>query len=280
MRGIEITIFVASLLVISGASLGDEPAREDAMPRQSDRDPPALLFIQGKLKPNAESVYQQYLAGTRPLMSEYGVEVIAVGSAVESELTTDAWPINAVLSFRDRETAERFLADPRYLELKERYRDQAYETLHLTLVESRAPRGVPSAPLRGDATAKDVAEEAFADFRHSLATGEWQPFLDRLTDDFTLQFPMGRYQGKHVGKEKASEIFHYVTQVFSEGLTVDEIERITAEDNRVVFEFRDSGLLRGQPYRNIVAISLDVRGEKISGYREYFGLVGPPPEPP
>ncbi len=53
---------------------------------------------------------------------------------------------------------------------------------------------------------------------------------------------------------------------------------VNAEDDRVVFELRDSGKLRGQPYRNLVAISLDVRGEKISGYREYFGLVGPPPE--
>ena len=261
---------LACLLVIAGSSLADEPEKEDTMTRRPESGPPALLFIQGQLKPGAESAYQQYLAGTGPLMAEYGVEVTAVGAAIESELTTDAWPINAVLSFRDRETAERFLADPRYLEIKERYRDRAYETLHLTLVESRAPR------VR---TARDVAEEAFADFRHSLATGEWQPFLDRLTDDFTLQFPMGRYQGKHVGKEKATEIFQYVTQVFSEGLIVDEIERITAEDNRVVFEFRDSGLLRGQPYQNIVAISLDVRGEKISGYREYFGLVGPPPEP-
>ena len=57
-----------------------------------------------------------------------------------------------------------------------------------------------------------------------------------------------------------------------------EVERVTAEDYRVVFEFRDHGSLRGRPYRNVVAISLDVCGEKICGYREYFGLVGPPPE--
>ncbi len=66
--------------------------------------PPAMLFIQGKLKSGAEGVYQKYLAGTGPLMAEYGARVTAVGAAVESELTTDAWPINAILSFRDRDT--------------------------------------------------------------------------------------------------------------------------------------------------------------------------------
>jgi hypothetical protein len=33
----------------------------------------------------------------------------------------------------------------------------------------------------------------------------------------------------------------------------------------------------GKPYANQVAISLDVCGEQICAYREYFGLVGPPP---
>ena len=35
----------------------------------------------------------------------------------------------------------------------------------------------------------------------------------------------------------------------------------------------------GKPYENLVAISLDVCGEQICGYREYFGLIGPPPTP-
>ena len=42
----------------------------------------------------------------------------------------------------------------------------------------------------------------------------------------------------------------------------------------MVFEFRDEGLLLNQPYKNRVAVSFDVRGEQISGYREYFGSDG------
>ena len=260
---VHLALSICAIFMMAGIAAAAEKSEGDTMKY------PVLLFIQGKLKPGGEETYSKYLAGTGPLMAEYGVEVTAVGSGLASEHTTDDWPINAVLRFPDRDAAEAFLADPRYLDLKERFRDAAYETLHLTLVESRAPR------VR---TAKDVAEEAFADFRQSLATGEWQPFLDRLSDDFTLHFPMGRYQGLHRGREKAAELFHYVSQVFSEGLHIDEIERVTAEEDRVVFEFRDSGKLRGQPYRNLVAISLDVCGEQICGYREYFGLVGPPPE--
>jgi ketosteroid isomerase-like protein len=44
--------------------------------------------------------------------------------------------------------------------------------------------------------------------------------------------------------------------------------------NTFVYEFRDEGTLRGEPYRNRVAISLDVCGGKICGYREYFGSDG------
>ena len=260
---------IATAVLLPSLAAGPAPAVADEGGDAVSAQPPVLLFIQGRLKPGGGEIYQRYLAGTGPLMAEYGVEVTAVGSGVESDLTTDAWPVNAILRFRDLETAEKFLADPRYLEIKEQYRDKAYETLHLTLVESRPPR------VRGP---RDVAEEAFEDFRQGLSSGTWEPFLERLTDDFSFRFPMGQWQGEHRGRDKASEFFRYVSAAFPDGLEIDEVERVTAEENRVVFEFRDSGKLRGQPYKNVVAISLDVCGEKICGYREYFGLVGPPPE--
>ena len=123
-----------------------------------------------------------------------------------------------------------------------------------------------------------VAMQAFEKFRHGLATGEWQGFLDTMSDDFFFCFPMGQYQGCHKGKEKAQEFFNYVSSVFRDGLEITKVERISGSGNSVVFEFEDKGLLRGQPYRNKIAISLDVRDDKICGYREYFGVVGPPPE--
>jgi uncharacterized protein (DUF1330 family) len=264
---VMLTILIGAMGA-GGASADDASETVAAAGEQPGAHHPALLFIQGRLKPGAEPIYQQYVEGTGPLMAEYGVEVSAVGGGVASEHTTEAWPVNAILRFPSREAAEAFLGDPRYLEIKEKYRDKAYETLHLSLVETRAPK------VR---TPKAVAEEAFADLSAGLATGEWQPWLDRLSDDFTFHFPMGRFQGLNEGKERAAEFFAFVSQVYSEGLFVDEVVGVTAEGTRVIFEFADHGLMFGEPYNNLVAISLDVCGEQICGYREYFGLVGPPP---
>ncbi|GEM_PF-1172632 len=129
---------------------------------------------------------------------------------------------------------------------------------------------------RSDAVARtmQVAQRAFDHFRRGLATGQWQPFLDMLSDDFTFYFPTGKYQGLHVGKAKAAEFFHYVASVFTEGVQITEVLRVTADEKTVVFEFRDEGKLHGQMYKNRVAVSLDVCGDKICGYREYFGSDG------
>jgi uncharacterized protein (DUF1330 family)/ketosteroid isomerase-like protein len=271
MRILKTITVIALTIAVAAPAAAEETASptEDAVRETTEAAPePVLLFIQGKLKEGGEATYGKYIKGTGPLMAEYGVTVDAVGEGVAGEHTTEAWPVNAILRFPDLETAEAFLADPRYLEIKTAYRDEAYEELHLSLVQTRAPK------VR---TPKEVAEEAFADLTHGLATGEWEPFLARLSDDFTFHFPMGRYQGLNEGKETAAEFFAFVSQVYAEGLFVDEVTGVTAEGTRVVFEFKDHGLMFGHPYTNVVAISLDVCGEQICGYREYFGLVGPPP---
>ncbi|MEM7049229.1 MAG: nuclear transport factor 2 family protein [Acidobacteriota bacterium] len=254
---------LATLLALAGLLLPPLVAADEG-----GDEGPVLLVIQGRLQAGAEGIYQQYLAGTQPLMAEYGATILMVGSGLDSEHAGEAWPINAVLEFPNRAAAEGFLGDPRYLELKKEYRDRAYETLNLTLVAGRAP--IVRTP-------KQVAEEAFEHFRHGLATGEWQGFLARLSDDFTFRFPFGRWQGTHQGRDKAAEFFPYVSETFAGGLIIESVEAVTAEENRVVFEFHDRGKLRGQPYENRVAIALEVCGEQVCGYREYFGLVGPPP---
>jgi len=118
-----------------------------------------------------------------------------------------------------------------------------------------------------------VAHQAFEHFQHGLATGEWNQFLDMLTEDFSFWFPMGKYHGLNQGKEKAKEFFQYVSQAYKSGLTVT-LDRVTSNETTVVFEFRDEGLLFGELYKNRVAVSFDVRGDKICSYREYFGSDG------
>ncbi len=121
---------------------------------------------------------------------------------------------------------------------------------------------------------RKVAQNAFSLFQQGLATGTWQPFLDCLTDDFVFWFPVGKYRGRNEGKEKATEFFQYVSQLYPQGLTVN-LERTTSNETTVVFELHDEGLIRGEVlYRNRAAISFDVRGNKICAYREYLGSDG------
>ncbi|MGE5656335.1 MAG: nuclear transport factor 2 family protein [Actinomycetota bacterium] len=124
-------------------------------------------------------------------------------------------------------------------------------------------------------TVVETAEQAFEHFTHGLATGEWEPFLEMLTTDFSFWFPVGQFQGQNVGKERAAAFFQYVSAAFQEGLKV-KLERVTSHDRTVVFEFQSQGLLRGQPYQNQVAVSFDVQGDKICAYREYLAVVVSP----
>jgi len=78
----------------------------------------------------------------------------------------------------------------------------------------------------------------------------------------------------NVGKERAKEFFTYVSESFHPGIQLSSLDHVTSNETTVVFEFRDEGLLLGKPYKNRVAVSFDVRGDKICSYREYFGSDG------
>jgi ketosteroid isomerase-like protein len=119
----------------------------------------------------------------------------------------------------------------------------------------------------------EVGRRAFEHFEHGLATSDWQAFIDLLSDDFTFWFPVGPYHGLNTGKEQAIAFLQYVSESFGEGLSLT-LDRVTSNETTVVFEFRDEGLLLGQPYKNRVAVSFDVRGDRICAYREYFGSDG------
>ena len=123
-------------------------------------------------------------------------------------------------------------------------------------------------------TPRAVADKAFDGLKQGLATGKWEAFFALLADDFTFWFPTGKYLGQHQGKAQAVEFFQYVSSAFPGGIHVVEVIRQSGSGNTFVYEFRDEGLLRGEPYKNRVAISLDVCGTKICGYREYFGSDG------
>lgn len=119
-----------------------------------------------------------------------------------------------------------------------------------------------------------VAYQAFESLKIGLTTAEWTPMLDMVTEDFTFWFPVGPYHGLNIGKEKAKAFFEYVSEVFGCTIQLTSLERVTSNETTVVFEFRDEGMMRNEPYKNRIAVSFDVRGDKICGYREYFGSDG------
>ncbi|MFG6095761.1 nuclear transport factor 2 family protein [Leptothoe sp. ISB3NOV94-8A] len=118
----------------------------------------------------------------------------------------------------------------------------------------------------------NVAEAAFQDFSQGLSTGDWSRFLAWLSDDFTFWFPAGPFKGLNSGKEKATDFFAMVSKVFPEGLTLT-LERTFSSGNTVLFEVRSQGLMLGHPYENQAAISFDITGDKVCGYREYLGVI-------
>lgn len=154
--------------------------------------------------------------------------------------------------------------------------------LGATGFKANAPAGVLTTPTMGvlmggkDQSAKTlkIARAAFEHFKHGLATGQWEPFLGMLTDDFTLYFPTGKYQGLNVGKARAAEFLRFVSETFKEGLLITEVISVTSSATTVGFECRVEGKLGEQPYKNRVAIFLDVCGDKICAFREYFGSDG------
>ncbi|MEM7553969.1 MAG: nuclear transport factor 2 family protein [Cyanobacteria bacterium P01_A01_bin.84] len=119
-----------------------------------------------------------------------------------------------------------------------------------------------------------VAHQAFEHLQHGLGTGDWRSLLDMLTPDFQFWFPVGPYHGLHQGKEQAREFFEYVTEVFANSITVTSIKSVTSNETTVVFEFADEGMMRGEPYKNRIAVVFEVRGDKICAYREYLGSDG------
>jgi ketosteroid isomerase-like protein len=130
------------------------------------------------------------------------------------------------------------------------------------------------AMIAGQENTLKVAHQAFEYLQHGLATADWNPMLDLLTADFTFWFPVGAYHGLNVGKEQAQAFFQHVSEVFGQTIKVTSLERVTSNETTVVFEFRDEGMMGSEPYANRIAVSFDVRGDKICGYREYFGSDG------
>lgn len=104
--------------------------------------------------------------------------------------------------------------------------------------------------------------------------GDFGAYLAMLTEDYVFSMPLGEFRGQNVGRERAEACFRVIA-ASEPHLHYHDPLRVSRQGDTVVIEFEDDGTIFGQPYRNRIASSFDVRGDKICGYREYFGDIDP-----
>ncbi len=130
---------------------------------------------------------------------------------------------------------------------------------------------------RGHGRVLRVANAAMDGFDRGWRTGDWQPFLAMVTDDFSFWFPedpaRGRFEGS-AGRRAVAEwtAFHarHGNRVFGER------RRTTAAGDRVFYEYESVGASAGTAaYRNWELIVVEVRGNRISALHEYWGDARP-----
>lgn len=122
----------------------------------------------------------------------------------------------------------------------------------------------------------ETAQQAFQHFTHGAASGDWEPFIDSVTEDctFEITLPVEQWLGKQVGKNKVADFFHFERDELGLQLFIT-LDNVTSNENTVGFEFDVEGHVAGNYYKNRIALFFDVRGDKISGFREYAGAIDP-----
>jgi ketosteroid isomerase-like protein len=118
-----------------------------------------------------------------------------------------------------------------------------------------------------------IAQQAFDYLAQGWATGNFQPFMEMLTEDAVFWLPVGKQQDKSLAYEDKQQMIARLRQRTTVGncLRFSPPDHLTSNDTTVTFEFASEGTIHHQPYQGRNAISFDLRGDKIAGVREYFG---------
>jgi ketosteroid isomerase-like protein len=119
----------------------------------------------------------------------------------------------------------------------------------------------------------EIARQAFDCFSQGWATGNFQPFINLLSDDVQFWLPVGKQQDKSVGYENKQQLIVRLQARTEAGdrLMFSLPDHVTHNDITVAFEFESQGTIRNHPFKGRNAISFDIAGDKITGIREYLG---------
>ncbi|BAZ53683.1 hypothetical protein NIES4103_63660 [Nostoc sp. NIES-4103] len=118
-----------------------------------------------------------------------------------------------------------------------------------------------------------IAQQAFDHLAKGWATGDFQPYIDMLSDDVTFSLPVGKQRNQPFAYEGKQQIIARLRAWTEAGdrLTLSSPDRITSNNTTVTFEFESQGMINNQTFKGRNAISFDVKGCQISAVREYFG---------
>jgi ketosteroid isomerase-like protein len=102
--------------------------------------------------------------------------------------------------------------------------------------------------------------------------GNFQSYLEMLTEDYVFFMPLGEFQGRNVGRDRAARCYKTIAGAKPQ-LTFLEPSLVLVQNNLAIIEWEDEGTLMDLPYRNRIVGMFEVRGEQICSYREYLGNI-------
>lgn len=122
-----------------------------------------------------------------------------------------------------------------------------------------------------------VANAAMDRFDRGWQTGNWQPFLAMLTDDCSFWFPEDPARGRYDSASGRQALAEWTAFHAAAGNRVaGRRRRATVAGDRVFYEYDSVGASPGTAaYRNWELIVVEVRGDRISAFHEYWGDARP-----
>jgi ketosteroid isomerase-like protein len=123
-----------------------------------------------------------------------------------------------------------------------------------------------------DDSLKKIAELAYQRFRDGWATGNWEPYIEMLADDFTFQFPAGPFKGRHLPPDGKRLMTEWARGYAKSGdrINIQPNLKLFSDDWGIFCE-NGSGIEGGLTYKGTEAIFIRVRGDKVIEYREFIG---------
>lgn len=143
------------------------------------------------------------------------------------------------------------------------------------LIVSPIAKRIAPLLLKKEVNNKEIALEGYRCLALAHKTGNFEPYLKLLTDDYVFQIPVEPFREPRKGIAEARKFYETISS-FRPNITFRPPVRVSAEASTVVIEFEDDGDIGGLKYFNRISASFDLREGKICGYREYFGYIDLP----